>query len=69
MVMPGNPEPRPVVVLPFKCAECSRDFRIECERVVGTTQQAHRVFCPYCGVRLHPDLPGALLQVFRGSAD
>jgi phage terminase large subunit GpA-like protein len=55
-----------VVLIQVACGRCGREIEIECESPRGFAQSRfYAVDCPHCGCRIHPQLPGDILDVWR----
>lgn len=60
-----------VVVIPVSCGKCRAKLEIDCVHRPGFGVMNHyAVDCPACGGRIHPLLPGDIVDVRQaGSAD
>ena len=53
-----------IVVIPAKCAKCSRQIEIDCEHSPGFGyMNFYAVDCPHCHARIRPQLPGNIVDV------
>jgi DNA-directed RNA polymerase subunit RPC12/RpoP len=55
-----------IVMVEFACGACGKSIEAECQRLDDRSPQTvYAVDCPHCEERLHSQLPGPVLQIYR----